>query len=86
MVKKYNTPTKKTIIKLKFNVYLILILDNTCRVATWSGSQERSRKTKKKEEIQSKKARKSQEIFFLKTSDFVNSNLQNSLYLYAFSW
>ena len=64
MVKKYNTPTKKTIIKLKFNVYLILILDNTCRVATWSGSQERSRKTKKKDEIQSKKARKSQENFF----------------------
>ena len=64
MVKKYNTPTKKTIIKLKFNVYLILILDNTCRVATWSGNQERSRKTKKNDEIQSKKARKSQEIFF----------------------
>ena len=54
MVKKYNTPTKKTIIKLKFNVYLILILDNTCRVATWSGNQEKSRKTKKNDKSQVK--------------------------------
>ena len=41
------------------------------RVATWSGKVKKSGKLEK---------------IILKTSDFVSSNLQNSLYLNTFNW
>ena len=62
-------------------------------VATWSGNQEKSGKTKKNDKSQEKsgknggflkKIRKNSGIFFLKTSDIVSSNLYNSFCFKAF--
>ena len=58
------------------------------RVATRSGKVRKSGKAKKDDKSQVKMGvfEKSQENIKKKTSDFVSSNLPNSLYLKAFEW